>query len=112
MVFFRVNSLLIQQIANPECYKAGVGMGPLTEFGRGDITFSFFIPDPDGDKVDMDRLLWSPGDVFADYGDNSNDVVSIKARSCDPGRFGPHVINHLTGRQADLLTSICAQLSL
>ena len=56
--------------------------------------------------------------MFADYGDNGNDSNSIKARSCDSGRFGPHVANNLSGAQADILLALCippgseAQLSL
>jgi len=94
-------------ISSPMCFRDGVGMGSLEGYGRGDITWSFFIPSPDGDKVDVDRLLWSPGDNFADYGDNGNDAFSLKARSCDPGRFGGHTVNNLSGEQADLLLFLC-----
>lgn len=91
---------------NPACFIDGGGMGSLADFGRADLTFSWFIPSPFGDKVDMDRLLNSDG-IFADYGDNGNDAFSLKARSCDPGRFGGHTVNNLSGVQADFLLFLC-----
>ena len=82
------------------------GGSSVNDFGRADLTFSWYLPTSLGDKVDMDRLL-NTGGVFAGYGDNGNDAFSLKARSCDAGRFGPHVANNLSGPAADLLTDIC-----
>ncbi|MDZ7628380.1 MAG: hypothetical protein U5J99_08225 [Parvularculaceae bacterium] len=82
------------------------GNTDLNNFGRADLTFTWFIPVEESQETDMDRLLNTNG-VFASYGDNANDAFSLKARSCDPGRFGPHVANNLSGFAADALTLIC-----
>ncbi|MEM8770370.1 MAG: hypothetical protein AAGD92_01860 [Pseudomonadota bacterium] len=77
-------------------------------WGNADITFTFFLPGTTGFKVDMDRLLRSEG-TYASYGDNSNDGNSLKARSCDDGRFGPHVANKLDPRFTRMLTRRCGR---
>ncbi len=79
---------------------------PDAEFGRADVTFTIYVPGREGIKMDMDRLLYTNG-VFADYGDNANDGASLKARSCDDGRFGPHVANKLDPYFKYLLVGIC-----
>ena len=83
------------------------GMPGAAAFGRADLTFTFFVPGREGKKMDMDRLLWTNG-VFADYGDNGNDGNSLKARSCDDGRFGSHVANKLKPGVEHLLVEICS----
>lgn len=82
------------------------GSAFLDNFQRADFTFTWFIPTEEALETDMDRLL-ATGSVFADYGDNGNDAFSLKARSCDSGRFGPHVANNLSGLAADVLTFLC-----
>ncbi|MEM9168729.1 MAG: hypothetical protein AAGC56_03670 [Pseudomonadota bacterium] len=82
------------------------GDSALEDFGRADLTFSWYVPLAIGDQVDMDRLL-NTNSTFAGYGDNGNDAFSLKARSCDAGRFGPHVANNLSGTAADILTFVC-----
>jgi hypothetical protein len=104
MLFTRT---LVQDIlsgAAPATHCAG--NTDLNNFGRADLTFTWFIPVEASQETDMDRLLNTNG-VFASYGDNSNDAFSLKARSCDSGRFGPHVANNLSGRAADVLTFLC-----
>ncbi|MEO1014870.1 MAG: hypothetical protein AAFX08_06730 [Pseudomonadota bacterium] len=84
--------------------------GPLgmEDFGRADVTWTWFVPVEESQEADMDRLLWNPElGVAADYGDNGNDGFSLKARSCDSGRFGPHTANNLSETAADLLTFVC-----
>ncbi len=69
---------------------------PSSNWGRADLSFTFFVG-KEGLKMDMDRLLFTDG-TFAPYGDNANDANSLKSRSCDDGRFGPHVANKLDPR--------------
>ena len=83
------------------------GMPNNAEFGRADMTFTFYVGGKDGLKMDMDRLLASNG-TWADYGDNGNDGFSLKARSCDDGRFGPHVANKLDPDFKNFLTGVCS----
>ena len=83
------------------------GMPNNAEFGRSDMTFTFYVGGKDGLKMDMDRLLASNG-TWADYGDNGNDGFSLKARSCDDGRFGPHVANKLDPDFKNFLTGVCS----
>ena len=76
---------------------------------RGDVTWTINCGVDTCDKADVDRLLINNDNgTLADYGDNGNDGNSIKARSCDPGRFGPHVGNDLTVLQAQILTFLCS----
>jgi|GEM_PF-4012234 len=82
------------------------GMPNDAQFGRADITFTLYVGGGAGFKLDMDRLLASNG-TWADYGDNGNDGNSLKARSCDDGRFGPHVANKLDPRFQHYLTKVC-----
>lgn len=81
------------------------GMPDAADWGRGDLTFTFYVG-KEGLKMDLDRLMVTNG-VFAPYGDNSNDSTSLKARSCDDGRFGPHVANKLKDGFTAALTAIC-----
>ncbi len=76
-------------------------------WGRADMTFTFFVGGRVGKKMDMDRLLKTNG-VYADYGDNANDGNSLKARSCDDGRFGPHVANKVDPDFTYFLTGLCS----
>ncbi|NJM34750.1 MAG: hypothetical protein HC850_08605 [Rhodomicrobium sp.] len=85
---------------------AGRGMPDAADWGRADLTFTFFVPGDLGIKMDMDRLMNTNG-VLSSYGDNANDGFSLKARSCDDGRFGPHVANKLDPRFTATLTYIC-----
>ncbi len=82
------------------------GMPNGGNFGRADMTFTFYVGGDEGKKMDMDRLLRSNG-TWTNYGDNGNDAFSLKARSCDAGRFGPHVANKLDPGFEYLLTGIC-----
>lgn len=83
------------------------GMPGEAEWGRADLTFTFFVPGREGIKMDMDRLMRSEG-VYAPYGDNSNDGFSLKARSCDDGRFGSHVANKVDPDFTYFLTGLCS----
>ncbi len=83
------------------------GMPDAADWGRADLEFVFYVPGRDGKKMDMDRLMNTSG-VFAPYGDNSNDGNSLKARSCDDGRFGSHVANKLDPRFKHLLVGVCS----
>ena len=82
------------------------GMADAANYGRADLTFTFYVDGDRGINMDMDRLLLTNG-VFASYGDNSNDAFSLKARSCDDGRFGSHVANKLDPRFQHFLVSVC-----
>lgn len=82
------------------------GMPDEADFGRADITFTFYVDGDRGFDMDMDRLLNTNG-VFAPYGDNANDGNSLKARSCDDGRFGSHVANKLDPRFQYFLIAQC-----
>jgi len=53
------------------------------DFGRADITLTFFTANP---TLDVDRAVVSNG-VFADFGDCGNDSCSSTASSPDPGEF-------------------------
>ena len=92
-------------IADPSCVGA---------FGRADLSFTFaFNPDslPGGKQapVDVDRLMIRmDGNVATPYGDNGNDGFSLKAQSCDDGRFGPHVDNKLLNETKEALTFVCS----
>lgn len=82
--------------------------GALNANFRGDVTWILFCPIDKCDKTDVDRLLNNRSNgTFADYGDNGNDANSVKARSCDPGRFGPHTTNVLNSRQSNLALLLC-----
>ena len=83
------------------------GMPNGANFGRADMTFTFYVGGKDGFKMDMDRLLRSNG-TWTNYGDNGNDAFSLKARSCDDGRFGPHVANKLDPDFKNFLTGVCS----
>ena len=83
------------------------GMPNNAGFGRADLTFVFYVSGRDGIKMDMDRLLQTNGQ-YGDYGDNANDGFSLKARSCDDGRFGPHVANKLDPEFTYFLTGLCS----
>lgn len=84
---------------------ADAGMPDAADWGRADLTFTFFVG-REGIKMDMDRLIFTNG-VFTSFGDNANDATSLKARSCDDGRFGPHVANKVDPRFTGLLTFVC-----
>ncbi len=88
-------------------FRHGAGIGPLAGFGRANVTWSFNIPSSEGGAVDVDRLLWSPGDLFSDYGDGGDDDGAILSRSRDFGRFGADVASTLSGPEADILVSLC-----
>ncbi len=77
------------------------------KWGRGDLTFTFYVGGRIGYKMDMDRLMATNG-TYGDYGDNSNDGFSLKARSCDDGRFGSHVANKLDPEFTYFLTGLCS----
>lgn len=83
------------------------GMPNGAGFGRADLTFVFYVGGKEGLKMDMDRLLQTNG-VYSDYGDNSNDGSSLKARSCDDGRFGSHVANKLDPDFKNFLVGVCS----
>jgi len=104
---FLFSTAVVADILRGEFGHCAGTAGDMAEFGRADLTFTFFIPESEAGSLDMDRLLFTGG-VFASYGDNSNDAFSLKARSCDTGRFGPHVANNLSGDAADVLTLICS----
>ena len=83
------------------------GMIDVNDWGRADLEFTFYSPGYESIKsMDMDRLL-NTGGVFANYGDNGNDAFSLKARSCDDGRFGSHVANKLEPAFEYFLVGIC-----
>ena len=92
--------------ANLDQLFVDAGMPDAADFGRADLTFTFYVPGREGIKMDMDRLLYTNG-VFTSYGDNGNDSNSLKARSCDDGRFGPHVANKLDPYFKYLLVGVC-----
>ena len=83
-------------------------------FLRADLSFTFvFNPDtlPGGKEapVDMDRLMVRlSGGAATPFGDNANDGFSLKAQSCDEGRFGPHVDNKLLNQTKDDITFLCS----
>jgi hypothetical protein len=79
-------------------------IGGTGNFGRGDVSFTFFVNEP---KMDVDRLMLRNG-IVTGYGDNSNDANSLKAQSCDDGRFGPHVDNKLLNDAQRLLVDLCS----
>lgn len=79
-------------------------IGGTGNFGRGDVSFSFFVNEP---KMDVDRLM-ARGGLATDFGDNGNDGNSLKAQSCDDGRFGPHVDNKLLNDAQRLLVDLCS----
>ncbi len=103
--FLTDHDLLLTPSRLDSLLEAG-GMTNANSFGRADLTFTFYVND-DG-KADMDRLL-NTGGVFADYGDNGNDSNSLKAQSCDAGRFGSHVPNKLDPEFVEELTLLCAE---
>ncbi len=79
-------------------------IGGTGNFGRGDVSFTFFVNEP---KMDVDRLMIRNG-IATDFGDNGNDASSLKAQSCDDGRFGPHVDNKLLNDAQRLLVDLCS----
>ena len=86
---------------------AEAGMPDAADWGRADLEFVFYVPGKEGLKMDMDRLMITNG-VFAPFGDNANDAFSLKARSCDDGRFGPHVANKVDPDFTYFLTGLCS----
>ncbi|MEL6371098.1 MAG: hypothetical protein AAFY84_12615 [Pseudomonadota bacterium] len=102
---------LAELFSNPECVEPNGGPeGPLNaDVMRADVTFTFFCPIDVCQKTDADRLLFnSSTGTLADYGDNGNDSNSVKARSCDPGRFGAHTHNSpLLADISDALVELC-----
>ena len=75
------------------------------KFGRGDVSFTFYVNEP---KMDVDRMLLR-SNIVTPYGDNGNDAFSIKALSCDDGRFGNHVANKLTAEFKQFLIDSCLE---
>jgi len=90
----------------------GAGSG---NWGRADVTFTFVLNgetdggEPVKNLIDVDRLMFDRmSGVVTSYGDNGNDAFSLKARSCDEGRFGPHTDNKLLADAREGLEFLCS----